>query len=120
MTLQPQPSSEQSDTPHTCHHERELQILVHRSTLAMRRGSTAGTLSTKMLANEKMAACQVECGDTSPYRDVELEPMSQDAAAAQLCPDSGIDVLLDTVTGLARSLRGRLRSLLGHGGTDGT
>lgn len=96
----------------TCQHERDVQLLTQRSTAALRHGRTAGTLSATMLADETKARCQTECGDTSPYRHVELHPISHADAADLLRPTGYIDILLEEFADMGRSLRAGLRRVL--------
>ncbi|MEU4807418.1 hypothetical protein [Actinosynnema sp. NPDC023587] len=102
-----------------CQHQREMQLLVQLS-LTRRHGSTASAISSKMLADEKMAACQVECGDASPYRDVELHPISRQEAVALLEPTGYLDIIISEFADMARTAWHGIRRLARRSDRDST
>lgn len=97
----------------TCQHQRDVELLIQLG-LAHRRRSLASVTSSKMLADERMAACQAACGDASPYRDVELHPIPQDDAVALIERSRAgyPDVLLAEFADIGRSLRATARRIL--------
>lgn len=58
-------------TTDSCEHVQRMDYLV---LLSSRHTSVAGTAADILLANEAMAECRTECGDQSPYRNVEPLP----------------------------------------------
>lgn len=101
-----------------CQHQRDVERLVQLS-LARPRSSTADVVSSKMLADETMAACQVACGAVSPYHDVELHPILRAEAAALVERGHAghLDILIEEFADLGRSLRAGVRRLLRRPGT---
>jgi hypothetical protein len=99
--------------PTICQHQSEVQLLVQFSLARSHRASIASTMSSKMLVDEKMAACQAECGDTSPYRDVELHPIPREEAVALVQRSNAgyIDIILEEFADMGRSLRAGLRRM---------
>lgn len=99
--------------PATCQHQRDVEWLVQLGLARSHRASMASLMSSKMLADEKVAACQAECGDASPFRDVELNPIDTKAAAAALEPydpiGDGIRTFCDAVERVWNRIRRRPR-----------
>ncbi|GAA1983477.1 hypothetical protein [Amycolatopsis minnesotensis] len=97
----------------TCQHQHDIELLVQLS-LSRRHASTASVVVSKRLADEKMAACKAECGDASPYRDVELHPISRkDAVALVKRSHYGyLDAVVDEFADIGRALRAGIRRIL--------
>jgi hypothetical protein len=95
-----------------CQHQRDVEMIT-RISLSRVRPSTASVVSSKMLADETMAACKAACGDVSPYRDVELHPIPHGEAVSliQRSNAGAIDILLEEFADVARAVRAGVRRL---------
>jgi hypothetical protein len=93
----------------TCRHQREVELLEDMSTARMGRASNAQVVSSKMLADETTAECQAACGDSSPYRDVTLTPLSKERAVAMLQPVGYIDTIIAEFIDMGRDLHAGIR-----------
>lgn len=103
MTTEAQPS--------TCQHQREVELLTQLALARYPQAGTASVLASKMATDEKMAACQAECGDASPYRDVELHPIAREDAVAlvERSHYGYFDVLVEVFGDIGRSMRDGIR-----------
>jgi hypothetical protein len=96
-----------------CEHQAHVQLVT---TVALARGprsTVASTVVAKRDVDETMAPCQAECGDASPFRDVEIHPIPREEAVAMVGrPTSYVDIMLEGFADVARSVRSGVRRAL--------
>lgn len=92
----------------TCQHQHDVDFLLQLNA-ARPNPSTAEVVGVKQLVDRKKVSCQQECGEQSPYHDVDVDLTSHEDAAALLRHEN---VLLETFSELGRDVRSKLKRLV--------